>query len=129
MASVYCSWFQVQRTSTWNPRTHHMYGKSRNKTYPIIASGRQHGGHKITTYGALLYRWLFLYALIRPRRRRHQTLKTTGTPSLPYNDDRRDRGKILPFHRLILADCWTTAQLQPRNNPGGFRAPPPPDPV
>ena len=46
---VYCSRFQVERTSTWNPNTPHTYGKARTETSPRIASGRQHGGHKITT--------------------------------------------------------------------------------
>ena len=45
----YCSRFQVERTSTWNPHTPRMYGKARTETYPRIGSGRQHGGHKITT--------------------------------------------------------------------------------
>ena len=45
----YCSWVQVELTSTWNPHTPCMYGKVKTEIYPIIASGRQHGGHKITT--------------------------------------------------------------------------------
>ena len=48
-ARVYCSWFQVERTSTWNPHMHCTYRKARTKTYPRIAISRQHGGHKITT--------------------------------------------------------------------------------
>ena len=45
----YCSRFQVECTSTWNPNTPHTYGKTRTEMSPRIASGRQHGGHKITT--------------------------------------------------------------------------------
>ena len=45
----YCAWFQVELTSTWNPRTPCTHGKVKTETYPRIASGRQHGGHKITT--------------------------------------------------------------------------------
>ena len=48
-ARVYCSWFQVERTSTCNPHTPCTYGKAKTETYPRIASGRQHGGHKINT--------------------------------------------------------------------------------
>ena len=46
--NMYCYWFQVEHTSTWNPNTPHTYGKERTETYPRIASGRQHVGHKIT---------------------------------------------------------------------------------
>ena len=45
----YCSWFQVEHTSAWNPHTPCMYVKARTETYPRVASGLQHGGHKITT--------------------------------------------------------------------------------
>ena len=48
-ARVYCSWFQVERTSTCKPHTLCTYGKAKTETYPRIASGRQHGSHKITT--------------------------------------------------------------------------------
>ena len=45
----YCSWFQVERTSTWNPHTPCTYSKAKTETYHRIASGRQHSIHKITT--------------------------------------------------------------------------------
>ena len=48
-ARVYCSRLQVELTPTWNSNTPHTYGKARTETPPIIASVRQHGGHKITT--------------------------------------------------------------------------------
>ena len=46
---AYCSWFQVEITSTWNPHTPCMHGKVNTETYPRIDSGRQHGSHKLTT--------------------------------------------------------------------------------
>ena len=49
LSSLYCSWSQVEPTSTWNPHTSFTHGKVKTETYPRIASGRQHGGHKITT--------------------------------------------------------------------------------
>ena len=48
-ARVYCSWVQLERTSTWNPYTPCTYGKARTETYPILASDLQHGNHKINT--------------------------------------------------------------------------------
>ena len=46
---LYCSWFQVECTSTWNSHTPSTHGNAKTETYPRIASGRQHGGLKITT--------------------------------------------------------------------------------
>ena len=48
-ARVYCSSFQVERTSAWNHNTPRTYGKARTETSPRIASGLQHSVHKITT--------------------------------------------------------------------------------
>ena len=46
----YCSSFHLECNSTWNPHTHRTCSKARTETFLRIASGRQHGGYKITTY-------------------------------------------------------------------------------
>ena len=48
-AFMYCYWFQVELTSTWNPHTQCMHGNVNTETYPRLDSGRQFGGHKLTT--------------------------------------------------------------------------------
>ena len=45
----YCSRFQTELTSTWNHYTPRTTGNARTETFSILASGRQNGGHKITT--------------------------------------------------------------------------------
>ena len=45
----YCSNFQVEHTSTWKHNTLCTTGTAESETSYIIASGRQHGRHKITT--------------------------------------------------------------------------------
>ena len=47
-ARVYCSWCQVELTSTWNPHTLCIHGYLNTETYPRLDSGRQFGGHKLT---------------------------------------------------------------------------------
>ena len=48
-SSLYCSWYQVELTSTWNPHTPCKHSYVNTETYPRLDSGRQFGGHKLTT--------------------------------------------------------------------------------
>ena len=44
----YCSWCQVQLTSTCSPHTPCIHGYVNTETYLRLDSGRQFGGHKLT---------------------------------------------------------------------------------
>ena len=127
----------MELTSTWNPHTLCTYGKLKAETYPKIASGLQHGSHKITTSSKTHmvlfyiggYYSCYLYDLLSFWQRQLWNIKTHFALFLAHYDARGDCVKIRPLPRQFWVDRKTTVRNRPHKTSRGRRSSPTPNPV